>query len=88
MAETFGLLDGAVAFCRTAGSRGFGYQFGESSVQGRCKHCFALVHPFPGIDKELVYAPLGTPEANNYIDDMSLGANFATVNHMLINAWS
>jgi RNA-splicing ligase RtcB len=34
----------------------------------------------------LVYAPLGTPEADNYIDDMSLGANFATVNHMLINA--
>ena len=25
-------------------------------------------------------------EADNYIDDMSLGANFATVNHMLINA--
>ena len=35
---------------------------------------------------ELVYAPLGTPEANAYIDDMSLGANFATVNHLLINA--
>jgi tRNA-splicing ligase RtcB len=33
-----------------------------------------------------VYAPLGTKEANDYIDDMSLGANFATVNHLLINA--
>jgi len=42
--------------------------------------------PFPANDKELCYAPLGTPEADAYIDDMSLGANFATVNHMLINA--
>ena len=40
----------------------------------------------PGNDRELVYAPLGTVEADNYIDDMSLGANFATVNHLLINA--
>ena len=42
--------------------------------------------PLPGRDRELVYAPLGTKEANDYIDDMSLGANFATVNHLLINA--
>ena len=42
--------------------------------------------PLPGDDKELVYAPLGTPEADAYLDDMALGANFATVNHLLINA--
>ncbi|MEM1060020.1 MAG: RtcB family protein, partial [Verrucomicrobiota bacterium] len=36
-------------------------------------------------DRELVFAPLGTPEANTYLDDMALGANFATVNHLLIN---
>src|SRR4029453_15537391 len=41
---------------------------------------------FPGNDHQLVYAPLGTPEANAYLDDMALGANFATVNHLLINA--
>ena len=39
----------------------------------------------PGEDKELVYAPLGTPEADAYPNDMALGANFATVNHLLIN---
>ncbi len=37
-------------------------------------------------DRQLVYAPLGTPEADDYLDDMALGANFATVNHLLINA--
>jgi tRNA-splicing ligase RtcB len=42
--------------------------------------------PLPGNDKELVYAPLGTREADAYLDDMALGANFATVNHLLINA--
>ena len=42
--------------------------------------------PLPGGDRELVYAPLGTDEANAYLDDMALGANFATVNHLLINA--
>ena len=41
--------------------------------------------PLPGNDRELVYAPLGTPEADAYLDDMALGANFATVNHLLIN---
>ena len=42
--------------------------------------------PFPGGDRQLVYAPLGTPEADAYLDDMAMGANFATVNHLLINA--
>jgi tRNA-splicing ligase RtcB len=42
--------------------------------------------PLPGNDRELVYAPLGTPEADAYLDAMALGANFATVNHLLINA--
>ncbi|MCB1133603.1 MAG: RtcB family protein, partial [Verrucomicrobiae bacterium] len=42
--------------------------------------------PYPAGDKKLVYAPLGTPEANAYLDDMALGSNFATVNHLLINA--
>ena len=33
-----------------------------------------------------MHAPLGTEEADAYLDDMALGANFATVNHLLINA--
>lgn len=33
-----------------------------------------------------MYAPLGPPEADAYLDDMALGVNFATVNHLLINA--
>lgn len=33
----------------------------------------------------MVHAPLGTDFANDYLDDMAMGANFATVNHLLIN---
>ncbi len=48
---------------------------------------FAKWHiALPGGSAELVYAPVGIPQANAYLDDMALGANFATVNHLLINA--
>src|SRR5439155_23769931 len=42
--------------------------------------------PLSGNDNELVYAPLCTANANAYLDDMALVANFATVNLLLINA--
>jgi len=83
--ESFGLRDGQVAFLSHCGSRGFGNllavrQFKE--LQARFEKWNI---PLPGGDRELVYAPLGTPEADAYLDDMALGANFATVNHLLIN---
>ncbi|HBE71345.1 MAG TPA: RtcB family protein, partial [Planctomycetaceae bacterium] len=86
IADTFGLQDGKLAFLSHCGSRGLGHKLASGqfkSLQGKFK---SWDIPLPGGDRELVYAPLGTPEANAYIDDMSLGANFATVNHLLINA--
>ncbi|GAB5402320.1 MAG: RtcB family protein [Aureliella sp.] len=86
VAEAFGLLDGKVAFLSHCGSRGFGHKLASGqfkALQGKFQQWGI---PLPGGDRELVYAPLGTKEAKNYIDDMSLGANFATVNHLLINA--
>lgn len=85
-AETFGLKNNCVAFLSHCGSRGFGYHLAGGQFRALQSKFAAWSIPLPGDDKELVYAPLGTPEANDYIDDMSLGANFATVNHMLINA--
>lgn len=85
-AQVFGLVDGGVAFLSHCGSRGIGHQLAIGqfkALQGK----FSLWDiPLPGADRELVYAPLGTPEADAYLDDMALGANFATVNHLLINA--
>jgi tRNA-splicing ligase RtcB len=85
-AAAFGLRDGCVAFLSHCGSRGFGHKLASGQFRALQDKFAAWSIPLPGNDRELVYAPLGTPEADAYIDDMSLGANFATVNHMLINA--
>lgn len=85
-AEAFGLRDGHVAFLSHCGSRGWGSKLAEHQFRTLRTQFEKWGTPLPGNDRHMVYAPLGTPEANDYIDDMSLGANFATVNHLLINA--
>jgi len=85
-AETFGLKDGCVAFLSHCGSRGFGFQLANHQFRTLQDKFRREGTPFPGNDRELVYAPLGTAEADAYLDDMALGGNFATVNHLLINA--
>lgn len=86
VAEVFGLFDGRAAFLSHCGSRGFGYSLASRQFKELEAKFTNWSIPFPGNDKELVYAPLGSDQANDYLDDMALGANFATVNHLLINA--
>ncbi len=86
VARTFGLKDGHVAFLSHCGSRGFGHNLAAGQFSSLQAKFDAWGIPLPAGDRQLVHAPLGTPEANDYLDDMALGANFATVNHMLINA--
>jgi tRNA-splicing ligase RtcB len=85
-ANVFGLKDGCVAFLSHCGSRGLGHALASGQFKSLQRKFEDWSIPLPGADRELVYAPLGTPEANAYLDDMALGANFATVNHLLINA--
>lgn len=85
-AEVFGLRDGHVAFLSHCGSRGIGHNLASWQFKSLQNKFARWDIPLPGGDKELVYAPLGTPEADAYLDDMALGANFATLNHLLINA--
>ncbi|TLD69147.1 RtcB family protein [Phragmitibacter flavus] len=85
-ADTFGLKDGHIAFLSHCGSRGFGNILAQRQFKILEEHFSKWSTPFPANDKHLVYAPLGTPQANDYLDDMAMGANFATVNHLLINA--
>jgi len=85
-ADVFGLRDGHVSFLSHCGSRGLGNLLAQGQFKDLEKKFRDWSTPFPAGDKQLVYAPLGSPEANAYIDDMSIGANFATVNHLLINA--
>ena len=86
VAETFGLLDGKVAFLSHCGSRGIGHTLAMGQFRSLQSTFARLDIPLPGGDRELVYASLGTAEADAYLDDMALGANFATLNHLLINA--
>ncbi len=85
-ADAFGLRHEHVAFLSHCGSRGFGHNLASGQFRALQGKFNAWGIPFPGSDKELCYAPLGTPEADAYLDDMAMGANFATVNHLLINA--
>jgi len=85
-ANTFGLKDGRVAFLSHCGSRGFGHHLATGQFRALQGKFETWGIPLPGADRELVYAPLGTREADAYLNDMALGANFATVNHLLINA--
>ena len=86
VAEVFGLRDGHVAFLSHCGSRGFGNILATEQFKIMQRKFKEAKIPFPGNDRELVYAPVGSHEADDYFDDMALGANFATVNHLLINA--
>ncbi len=86
VADVFGLRDGCVAFLSHCGSRGFGHLLASGQFRALQQKFATWDIPLPGNDRELVYAPLGTAEADAYIDDMGLGANFATLNHLLINA--
>lgn len=86
IADTFGLVDGKLAFLSHCGSRGFGHDLAMGQFRALQQRFRERDIPLPGGDRELVYAELGSKEADRYLDDMALGANFATVNHLLINA--
>jgi tRNA-splicing ligase RtcB (3'-phosphate/5'-hydroxy nucleic acid ligase) len=86
VAQVFGLAHGHVAFLSHCGSRGMGYNLASGQFRTLQQKFETWSIPLPGGDRELVYAPLGTSEADDYLDDMALGGNFATVNHLLINS--
>lgn len=86
VAASFGLLDQKICFLSHCGSRGFGWQLANWNFRRLREDFEKSGTPLPGGDREMVYAELGTDAANDYLDDMALGANFATVNHLLINS--
>ncbi|GAB5405279.1 MAG: hypothetical protein Aurels2KO_35100 [Aureliella sp.] len=85
VAESFGLQNGNVAFLSHCGSRGLGHTLATRQFKTLQKFFKKSGLAFPCGDPDLVYAQIGTPEASLYLADMAIGANFATVNHLLIN---
>ena len=86
VADVFGLRDGHVGFLSHCGSRGFGYGLATQQFSTLKTRFKKTQRAFPFGDSHLVYAEVGSPEADDYLRDMAMGANFATVNHLLINA--
>ncbi|WP_286763924.1 MULTISPECIES: RtcB family protein [Rhodopirellula] len=83
--EQWGLRDGCVAFLSHCGSRGFGHDLAMSQFRAMKAHFQTNGLAFPAGDPQLCYAEADSPEGRRYLCDMAMGANFATVNHMLIN---
>jgi tRNA-splicing ligase RtcB (3'-phosphate/5'-hydroxy nucleic acid ligase) len=86
IAEHFGLVHGKVAFLSHCGSRGLGHSLAMGQFQTLSDKFRKSGTAFPAGDAQLVYAEVGSQEAFDYLCDMAIGANFATVNHLLINA--
>ncbi len=86
IAQRFGLRDGCVAFLSHCGSRGVGHALATNQFRSLQQKFRKRSRAFPSGEPELVYAEYGSPDAETYLNDMALGANFATVNHLLINS--
>ncbi|UCC52719.1 MAG: RtcB family protein [Anaerolineaceae bacterium] len=81
-AERMGLFPGQIVVQIHCGSRGFGHQVCSDYV----KRFQPVVHRY-GIklpDRELVCAPLSSPEGQDYLAGMSAAANYAFVNRQVL----
>lgn len=86
VAEQIGLRNDHVAFLSHCGSRGFGHDLAMGQFRALKSGFQKKGLAFPAGDPQLVYAEADSPEGQQYLCDMAMGANFATVNHLLINA--
>ncbi len=81
-ARTFGLALGMVCVMIHSGSRGLGYQVCDDAL-----HALRRVPEKYGIDlpdRQLVCAPIDSPEGRDYLGAMRAAANFAWCNRQLL----
>jgi tRNA-splicing ligase RtcB len=81
-AATMGLVEGNLAVQIHCGSRGFGHQICSDYVRS-----FQQASKKYGIDlpdRELVCAPLDSPEGRNYLSAMACAANYAFANRQVL----
>jgi tRNA-splicing ligase RtcB len=81
-AEALGLFLGQVCVQIHCGSRGFGHQVCTDYVQDFQKaiHKYGITLP----DRELVCAPLDSPEGKDYLAAMACAANYAFANRQVL----
>jgi tRNA-splicing ligase RtcB len=86
VAKKFGLFEGQVVVMIHCGSRGFGHQICDDYLRIVMKKAQELKLPMP--DRELVYVPLNTEEAQAYLGAMRCAVNYAFVNRHVIMHWT
>jgi tRNA-splicing ligase RtcB len=86
VAKAFGIREeGQIMFMIHSGSRGFGHQVCTDYLQILERAFRNEMSKLP--DRELVYAPAGTKECDDYFGAMACGANFAWTNRHMIMHW-
>jgi len=81
-AETFGLWQGQVMVQIHCGSRGFGHQVCDDYVKGLQPVVLKYGIQLP--DRELVCAPIDSPEGRDYYGAMACAVNYAFVNRQVL----
>jgi tRNA-splicing ligase RtcB len=81
-ASAYGLREGQVTIMVHCGSRGFGYQVCEDylGVMAEASKRYRIDLP----DRQLVCAPVGSPEGRSYLAAMACAANYAWANRQMI----
>jgi len=84
-AEALGLRLGQVTTIVHTGSRGFGYQVCDDHLDLMlgASQKYGITLP----DRQLCCAPLGSPEAKQYLAAMFAAANYAFANRQIITHW-
>jgi len=82
VANAFGLREGQVVVQIHCGSRGFGHQVCDDYVKGlqSAVHKYGIKLP----DRELVCAPIDSPEGRAYYGAMACAVNYAFVNRQVL----
>ncbi|MFH1771445.1 MAG: RtcB family protein [Candidatus Omnitrophota bacterium] len=82
IAQSLGLYIGQITVMIHSGSRGFGYQVCDDSVKGmvKCLSKYSINVP----DRQLVCAPVNSPEGKRYIGAMRAAANYAWANRQVL----
>ena len=84
--KKYGLEKNQVVILIHTGSRGCGYQICADNLREMDKTAKRLQMNLP--DRQLACAPLDSTEAQNYLQAMAAGANYAWTNRQMIQHWT
>ncbi len=85
VAKSFGLAENEVVVMIHCGSRGYGHQICTDNLGGMLNYANKNNLWLP--DRELVYAPIKSREAQDYLAGMKCAVNFAFANRQMIMHW-